>query len=99
MDDCWEKHLGHDSHSKFGAQVCAKMNIFQPIIPFFEGGVLANGKCSSFEYERICQDLFTSEEEKGWLRKGNEVFFTDLILNVAFDSPRVKSREKKCKYT
>ena len=72
MDDCWEKHLGHDSHSKFGAQVYAKMNIFQPVIPLFEGGVLAPSKCGS---ERICQDLLTSEGEEGWLRKGNEVFY------------------------
>ena len=76
MDDCWKKHLGHVSHDKFGAQVCvdfcAKMNIFQPIISFFEGGVLAPSKCGS---ERICQDLLTSEGEEGWLRKGNEIFY------------------------
>ena len=68
MDDCWKKHLGHVSHDKFGAQVCvdfcAKMNIFQPS-HIFRGGILAPGKCSSFEYERICQELLTSEEEKG----------------------------------
>ena len=57
MDDCWEKHLGHDSHSKFGAQVYAKMNIFQPVIPLFEGGVLAPASVAHLnmrEYARTC---------------------------------------------
>ena len=33
------------------------MNNFQPIVPFFEGGVFAPSKCSSFEYIHIWENM------------------------------------------